>query len=85
MPEDFLKSCEQHIINILGPVSILEAAGKLEVGGCDAEAKGGRLLKDKQASPFLTRRSRTFSLPSLLLHVRAAAALKGPQLLMKGP
>jgi hypothetical protein len=27
MPEDFLKSCEQHIINILGPVSILEAAG----------------------------------------------------------
>jgi hypothetical protein len=58
---------EQPVINILVPVSILETAGKVKVGGFDAEAKGGRLLKDKQASPLLTRWSRTFSLPSLLL------------------
>jgi len=36
---------------------------------------GERLIEDKQASPFLTRRSRTFSLPSLLL--------QGPLLLWK--
>jgi hypothetical protein len=55
---------QENAKNILGSVSILEAAGKLEVGGCDAEAKGGRLLEVKQASVLLTR---MFSLPSLLL------------------
>jgi len=38
----------------------------LEVGGCDAEAKGRRLLKDKQASSLLTRQVTNVLIPVAL-------------------
>ncbi len=69
-------------MNNLGPVSIIEAAGNFSgqlEAACDAEAKGGRLLKDKPASPLLTRQVSNF-LTTVALASRAAATLKGSQL-----
>ncbi len=47
----------------------------MKVVGCEAEAKGGSLLKDKQASPLLTRQV-TNVLTTVALASKAAAARK---------